>query len=158
CGLDKSFVFEPASTIKAIIALHTMRAVMNGQRTMTTSIPVYSQLSGSCPVDGGLYNDVLRGVLYRMLKFSDNTCTQAFRRHFGQSSLDSTAYWVAGMAHSGIYHRIGCGDSALANPDKLTLEDAGALHEGIATATTLSAAWRDTLRTYMVNQNNTDGF
>ena len=46
--------------------------------------------------------------------------------------INLTGSAVVGMANSWLHHRLGCGDSALARPNQLTLADAGLLYDALA--------------------------
>jgi hypothetical protein len=152
-SLQQDFVFEPASTIKGLIALHFMREVDAGNLTMGQSHQVFTATQGSCPLDANPIMESHRSSLFKMLKNSDNNHTQAFVADFGIPAINTTAA-VLGMNDSGIHHRLGCGADAIANPNELTLANAGLMYESIFTATALGAAWRDSLRTYLVNETN----
>src|SRR5262249_11471396 len=95
-----------------------------------------------------------RVSLLRMLKISDNARAQFFRRRYGNEDINLMATSVVGMTNSVLRHRIGCGDSALAKPNQLTLADNALMYRKIFNATVLTPSWRDTLRQYLVNEKD----
>jgi hypothetical protein len=145
---NEDFVFEPASTIKALTHFHAMRQVQDGATidadvvTLQRPIPWFrgpsnysnSPESGetSCPDLTDETQDALSFVLQTMMVDSDNRTTQAARTFFGEAEIDATRSSL-GMASSRHVHMIGCGSLATANPNWLTLADAGRLYEAAAT-------------------------
>ena len=136
-SLEESTIFEPASSIKALIGLHAMLEVQDGNVNLDTQIPYfidYVQFMGndtSCPADTSPSSDTLENGLRAMLEPSDNRWTQALRVYFVNEDINDTRDDV-GMTNTEINHRIGCGGAAVANHNKLTLEDMGILHEAVA--------------------------
>jgi hypothetical protein len=155
-GLQTAYGYEPASSIKALIALHYMRKVDAFTESQGATHSVYTALSGSCPLDATPVTESFRTSLLKMLKNSDNSRAQFFRQRYGNEDINLTAGSVVGMTNSWLHHRLGCGDSALARPNQLTLQDAGLLYERIFNASVISPAGRDSLRQYLVNE--TDNF
>jgi hypothetical protein len=153
-GLQPDYGYEPASSIKALIALHYMRKVDAFTENQGVTHSVYTALSGSCPLDATPVSEYFRVSLLKMLKNSDNSRAQFFRQRYGNEDINLTAGSVVGMSNSWLHHRLGCGDSALARPNQLTLADAGLLYERIFDASVLSPAGRDTLRRYLVNETD----
>jgi len=148
---NENFVFEPASTIKVTHHLKAMLEVQdNPAYDLNTPINWYqdSQFSNGtaivddpntstdergsgCPVDTGASVDTLENGLRMMMNPSDNRWTQAMRVEFGEVNINALMQSL-GMTNSLIQHRIGCAADALANPNKLTLVDAGKLYEEVA--------------------------
>lgn len=153
-GLQTTYGYEPASSIKALIALHYMRKVDALTENPGATHSQYTAYSGSCPLDATPVSEYFRTSLYRMLKYSDNARAQFFRQRYGNEDINLTGSSVVGMSNSWLHHRLGCGDSALARPNQLTLQDAGLLYERIFDASVLSPAGRDTLRQYLVNESD----
>jgi hypothetical protein len=149
---NESFVFEPASTIKALVHFHAMRQVQDGAvingNVMTLATQVQNAwatpANSSCPQPATPFSASLQTGLTAMMVPSDNPWTQALRDLFGDPAIDATRQ-VFGMDDSLIQHRIGCGTDALANPNRLTLVDAGSMYESVATGyltgATRDAAW-----------------
>lgn len=153
-SLQPDYVFEPASSIKALIALHFMRRVQAGSEAMGALHTQYTGASGSCPLDTSPVSENYRASLYRMLKNSDNNRAQFFRQRYGNEDINLTATSVVGMTGSQLRHRIGCADSAYAAPNQLTLADNALMYRKIFNSTVLNSTWRDSLRQYLVNEKN----
>ncbi|MGH2786401.1 MAG: serine hydrolase [Actinomycetota bacterium] len=176
-GLQTQKVFEPASTIKVLHHLHAMRAVMNGQASLTEDITWYVRPTddarypndsdyaddkNKCAYDSdgnaitsNPYVDDLGNVILRqMMEQSDNRSTDAVLNRFGMNAINGTADFVA-MNDTQINHRIGCPSKASPSPFKsneLTLYDAGLLYEGVANGSLLgTGTFRDTFYEYMLN-------
>src|SRR5262249_15719819 len=141
-------------TIKGMIALRFMRGVQAGTETLGANHAQFTSLSGSCPVDLAPITESFRVSLLRMLKISDNARAQFFRRRYGNEDINLMATSVVGMTNSVLRPRIGCGDSALAKPNQLTLADNALMYRKIFNATVLTPSWRDTLRQYLVNEKD----
>ena len=139
-SFNKSFVFEPASTIKALIHFHAMKQVedesmIDGEKvTLDRQIEWFMDLVGSCPQLTGQAFDTLEVGLTAMMIPSDNRWTQAMRDFFGDTPIDDTRDDLD-MDDSKIQaaHLIGCAGPAVANHNRLTLVDAGKLYEAVAT-------------------------
>jgi hypothetical protein len=150
---NERFAFEPASAIKPLAAIHLMRRWDAGTENLAAAANYYTAMTGSCPLDATLTASTERKLLWLMLKNSDNSATQWFRKRYGNEALNATASTL-GMTATAWHHRIGCADSALAVPNRLTLVDIGTLQEKIMLAQACSAAARDTLHEYFVNESN----
>lgn len=152
-ALQPDFQFEPASTIKAIHNFHSIRQVMFGNVFMSTLIPFTTIYSGSCPVGANNTSGSLQSVLTAMMVNSDNAATRGIADYFGADLIESTAQNVAGMTSTELNHTLGCGTEAWANPNRLTLRDAGLLYEGIETTDLLNTPHRDLFYSVMQNQD-----
>ncbi len=152
-SLQPDVQFEPASTIKAIHNFHAMRQVMLGNAFMNSLIPFTDVYTGSCPV--GADNNVgpLQSVATAMMVNSDNAATKGIADFFGAAAIENTAQNIAGMTSTELNHTLGCGSQALANPNRLTLRDAGTLYEGIQNLTLLNGLNRDRFYSVMQNQD-----
>ena len=148
---NENFIFEPASTIKVTHHLKAMLEVQdNPSYDLNTPINWFqdSQFSNGtaivddpntstdergsgCPVDTGASVDTLENGLTLMMVPSDNRWTQAMRVEFGEANINALMQSL-GMTNSLIQHRIGCAADALANPNQLTLVDAGKLYEAVS--------------------------
>jgi hypothetical protein len=140
-SLQAERVFEPASTIKVVIALHAMRQVDAGNASLNQLVNVYAPGSGSCPTNTITGTETLGNAIRLMMGWSDNQRTKALINAFGFAAINQTAQSI-GMTSTQLNHYPGCG-GPVAN--ELTLEDAAILYEGIADGTLLSAASRDAL-------------
>jgi hypothetical protein len=148
-ALQSSQVFEPASTIKALIGLHAMREVDAGRASLNQLVNIYApSATGSCPTSTITGTETLGNAIYQMLEFSDNQRTRAVIDAFGFAPINQTAD-TAGMASTQLNHYPGCG-GPVANA--LTLADAGRMYEGIANGTLLSASSRTALYQRMPEQ------
>ena len=161
-GLQENRIFEPASMIKVLHHVHAMRRVDTSPLSLNNLISTFTGPSdlpncaadcpNPCPVDTGLFQIPLATALRQMMEQSHNTRTQAVRVFFGEANINNTAQ-ILGMADTLTQARIGCGggaDGALANPNQLTLADAGRLYEAVATGY-LTPARRDTFYDLMIN-------
>jgi Beta-lactamase enzyme family len=127
--LNSTFVYEPASSIKFLHALHAERQVQaNNGVALTQAVDVPNSLIGSCPVESPTHVEALDSALYQMMTNSSNQHTEAIKDEFGQAAINATA-WSLGATHSGLHHRLGCGADALAHPNQLTLDDITLLYQ-----------------------------
>jgi Beta-lactamase enzyme family len=90
---NASSQFEPASSIKALIALFAMTQVEHGTVRLTTHIPMVSTSGGpdDCPpgtIDG---TEPLGTALQEMMQVSDNNRTEELMEYFGVANLNSFA-------------------------------------------------------------------
>jgi Beta-lactamase enzyme family/Polyglycine hydrolase-like, structural repeat len=153
-SLQPDFQFKAASTMKAVYNLHTMRQVQAGNISLGQPINYSINYSGSCPIGGApTTTQTLRETLRRMMVNSDNAATKAISDMYGFPALTNTAVNVAGMNSTSINHVLGCGADALANPNTLTLRDAGELYDRIQTLQVLNEPMRDTYYSVMQNQD-----
>ncbi len=153
-SLQPDFQFEPASTIKATHHLHAMRDVMAGNISLATPVTYSINYNGSCPIGGApTTTQTLQETLRRMMVNSDNAATQGIRNLYGLAAITNTAQNIAGMTSTSINHTLGCGSDAFANPNQLTLRNAGELYERIETLQILDEPTRDTYYSLMQNQD-----
>jgi beta-lactamase class A len=146
-ALNENFVFEPASSIKALTHFHAMRQVQDGAIiddevvTLFRAIPWFAGPSNymaeengtSCPDLSTLpRSSALSDILWTMMVNSDNRTTAAAREFFGEAAIDATRI-ALGMDNSLHQHLIGCSGPALEDPNRFTLTDAGLLYEAAAT-------------------------
>jgi hypothetical protein len=131
-GLQQTFVFEPASTLKTLLHVHTMRQIALGSASLTENLVVWTGISGnSCPIYTGPVVEDMSTVLSLMMKNSDNNRTMAIRDRFGENAFNFTAFSL-GMTDTLVQHTFGCGDEAELDPNALTLVNGGMLHEAVA--------------------------
>ncbi len=152
-GLQTDFIFEPASTIKALHHVHAMRQVALGNTTLNTNVNWFTNMTGSCPLDTGSATGTLSTGLRAMMEQSSNSWTQAMRVRFGEANINATAQ-ALNMTNSLIQHRIGCAagtDGAISEPNRLTLTDIGRLYEAVANGYLLTATNRNTFYSLMVD-------
>jgi hypothetical protein len=136
-NLEESFVYEPASSIKALAHLYALTQVQNGAATLADSIQQYTNGPASCPdpaQPGGM--EKLSTALQEMMWHSDNARTREITDTYGDGKINAFGLSI-GMQNTQINHIIGCGGPV---PDQLTLADAAVLYEGLANGTLLTPA------------------
>jgi hypothetical protein len=131
----ENFLFEPASSVKALYHFHAMKQVeegtiINGEKvTLMTPIPNSFTLDGTCPKYVNLSNISLKSTLKWMMQNSDNLATLAVQNYFGLQNIYETEYDL-GMSQTTVVHTMGCGGPP---QNTMTLVEAGKLYEGVAT-------------------------
>jgi hypothetical protein len=156
--LQRDFIFEPASTIKAVHHVHALRQVALGNITLNTNVNWFRDIDGSCPLDTSPAVGTLRTGLQAMMEQSDNNWTQAMRVRFGEANLNATAQ-ALGMTNTLLRHRLGCAagsDGAIAEPHRLTLTDIGRLYEAVANGYLLTTTRRNTFYALMIDGLDSD--
>ena len=138
--LEPDFAYQPASSIKVVEHLYTMRRVQSGLNSLTDQIVHYTNGASSCPnpplVSG---TEPLTTALRNMMRYSDNARTREISDTFGVVNFDNLMHNVIGMsANSHMGEIIGCGGS-----NQFTLRDAGLLYEGVANGSLLSGQNRE---------------
>lgn len=142
-------IFEPASSIKILIALHAMRQVDAGTASLSQNVVVYAApASGSCPTSTVIGSEPMGNAILAMLENSDNQRTKAMIDTFGFAAINQTAASI-GLAGTHLNHYPGCGGPPA---NQLTLADAGKIYEGIADGTLLTASSRTALYARMPAQ------
>ena len=88
---NPSYKFEPASSIKPVIALYALTRVMDGDLNLTTSVPKISTAGGAedCPPATIVGTETLGTALQQMLQVSDNNRTRELMQYFGVSALNA---------------------------------------------------------------------
>ena len=147
-SLQPDFRFEPASSIKIFHHFHAMRLIANGLEDPLAPLLYSINYSGSCPIGGSPFDTAsLQLALRRMMVESDNAATEAIRDRYGEAAIMSSVQIFGGVQDSGLNHApLGCGTQAVANPNEMTLRDAGSLYEEIATGPTVAAVREDMYR------------
>ena len=90
---NSSYAFEPASSIKAVIALYALTQVEHGAVYLTTQVPEIdgSGGAGDCPPATIIGTEALGTALQQMLQLSDNNRTRELMQYFGVGALNSFA-------------------------------------------------------------------
>jgi hypothetical protein len=90
---NASFQFEPASSIKALIALYAMTQVEKGTLHLTTRIPMIDTSGGpdDCPPGTFKGTEPLGTALQEMMQVSDNNRTEELMEYFGVANLNAFA-------------------------------------------------------------------
>jgi hypothetical protein len=137
-NLMNYYPFEPASTLKAAVHLHTMQQVQYDPSTsLSTLIPKYQPpLPGvSCPGNTVIGSESIEIADREMMWHSDNTATRELVDYFGEANINVTMA-ATGMADSSINHVFGCGGPT---PNQTTLDDLATLYRGVAEGSLLDA-------------------
>jgi hypothetical protein len=148
-NLEDGAVFEPASTIKAVLHLYAMHQVQNGATHLTDFVTRYvPPVGSSCPGSAPNGTESLNTALGEMMRHSDNTRTREISDTFGVNNIIGYAH-SAGMNNTHINHIIGCGGPI---PNQTTLDDLGSLYEGVANGTLLTPTNRSTFYSLMAGK------
>ncbi len=149
-NLQGSKKFEPASMIKALLHLHTMRRLNAGDplAQLTKLYNFYYQpgdninnvTKGNPDVNPDAYVETsanritenLGLILERMMERSDNRATKTINNLFGDAAINATAL-LAGMTNTTLVSTLGSGIAG----NYMTLVDAGKLYEGVINGTLL---------------------
>jgi hypothetical protein len=146
---NRTFAFEPASTIKAAAGLHVMQQVEAGTWAFGNLVDVFQPpASGSCPTNTDIGDETLTVAMQEMLWHSDNQRTRVIVDTFGAANINATMA-ASGMGASSINHVIGCGGPP---ENRLTLADAGVLYEGSADGTLVDAANREQFHNFFAGR------
>ncbi len=142
--------FEPASMIKALLHLHTMRRLNAGDplAQLTNRYNFYYQpgdninnvTKGNPDVNPDAYAQTITNritenlglILERMMERSDNRATKTVNDLFGSAAINATAL-LAGMTNTKLASTLGSGIVG----NFMTLVDAGKLYEGVINGTLL---------------------
>lgn len=159
-SLQPDFAFEPASTVKIFHHFHAWRQIKAGI-DQTNSLMVYSEnYNGSCPIGGA---PMVARSLYEttrlMMWNSDNAATEAIRARYGETAIMNSVRTFGGVSsNSDLNHApLGCGTPAAANPNELTLRDAGNLYEQIVATPVLDGVkteFYETMQSHLTPEAN----
>jgi hypothetical protein len=141
-NLMNSYQFEPASTLKVAVHLHTVQQIRdNPPGYHDTPIPAYPPLipPDSCPDEPSSGTDTIFDADRRMMYYSDNATTRELVDFFGQANINTTMSSV-GMADSSINHTFGCGGPPA---NQTTLDDLATLYRGVVNGTLLDGYDRE---------------
>ncbi len=148
-SLEDSWVFEPASTIKAVLHVFAMHQVQMGAAHLTDNVTKYvPPISGSCPGNTSNGTESLSTALGEMMRHSDNTRTREISDTYGVNNIIGYAQSF-GMNNTHINHIIGCGGPI---PNQTTLDDLGTLYEKVANGTLLTPTNRSTFYSLMAGK------
>jgi hypothetical protein len=149
-NLEDSWVFEPASTIKAAVHVYAMHQIEMGAAHLTDFITKYlPPATGSCPGNTPNGTETLNVALGEMMRHSDNTRTREVSDTFGVANIVTYAQGF-GMTNTHINHVIGCGGPP---PNQTTLADLGTLYEKVANGTLLNSSDRATFYSLMAGKS-----
>jgi len=98
---NASFAFEPASSIKAVIALYAITQVEKGRLSLGGSVPKIDGSGGTadCPPSTFAGTEPLGTAIQQMMEVSDNNRTEELMRYFGVGRLNALAASL-GMRHT----------------------------------------------------------
>jgi hypothetical protein len=158
-GLQTSKQFEPASSIKALYHLHTLKARQAGLVSDTTSVTYrYNDLSNSkdkdiCPDKATLMATTsIKNAEEQMMWNSDNRMTRAITDKFGYPAIRNTASQI-GLTDTVLQHNVGCPTATTHN--YTTLNDLAKIYEaGFTRTDVLDDTHRALFRTRMLNDMN----
>jgi Beta-lactamase enzyme family len=144
---NDGFAYEPASSIKPLIALYAMTQVEGGHASLTDQVPMIDGSGGpdDCPPSDFTGTESLGNAIQQMLQVSDNNRTDELMQHFGVANLNTFASSL-GLSHSKFhtsssapgFNVIGClsyGYNPLPSTvdgNTMTLDDAASLWSKIA--------------------------
>jgi hypothetical protein len=155
-SLNRQFVFEPASTVKALHHTHAMIQIDSQSSSFDDEIPWCPDpilnsdgSASSCPQTSCPFETIaLDSALEEMMQDSDNRTTDAVGRWFGVANINATAQ-ALGMPNTQLNHTLGCGGPV---SNELTLTDIGRLYEQVATGL-LSAESREDFYSLMAGRD-----
>jgi hypothetical protein len=157
---DSTFRFEPASTMKVLYLLYTLKQVQAGNITLDSSITYYftnatfPPSAGACPstsweTAANARTTTVRTALNEMIKNSNNVLTRAFAIRWGLGAVQGMAN---GLGMSGTHLNqglIGCGFQGGVR-NETTLTDLAKLYGAVDAGTALSGANRTTFFSTLV--------
>lgn len=159
-AFDETRGFEPASTLKTLHHVMTMRRVYQNTLSLTQNVTTYTGLVGSCPNDTVPVTETLEQALSAMMENSDNTRTKTITTLLGGGSpsnglvvLDNGAASL-GMSSTQVNHHIGCGTPA----NQTTLLDLAHLHELVINGYLGQGTTRQTFYDLMMNGWDGSGY
>jgi hypothetical protein len=145
-NLQENFQYDPASSIKILVALHLMKQVDLGNKSLTQTVNTYAPNpdGSSCPVNTTVTGtETIGSALTAMLENSDNVRTRMFIDMFGFAAINATAQSL-GMTSTNLTIYPGCGIT-----NQMTLSDVAKIYEGIADGNLLTSASVATLYAHM---------
>jgi len=98
---NASYPFEPASSIKPVIALYAITQVEKGLAHLSDRVPRIDESGGreDCPPDTFSGTEPLGTALQQMMEVSDNNRTDELMQYFGVAHLNAFATSL-GMRHT----------------------------------------------------------
>jgi len=161
-SLESSLGFEPASSLKVLYHLKTIRSEQAGSANDTDSItyhydPADPTNVGICPDNYASTSTTnLKNADTKMMQNSDNRMTRGILENFGKPSMLALASSI-GMTSTAINHNIGCPTSTTHNVT--TLSDLSRVYNGVDDGTLVTnATWLSRFKSRMLNQANYGGF
>ena len=161
-SLESGLGFEPASSLKVLYHLKTIRSEQAGSAHDSDSItyhydPANPTNAGICPDNYASTSTAnLKYADTQMMQNSDNRMTKGILDHFGKSAMLSLASSIL-MTSTAINHDIGCPTSTTHN--QTTLSDLSRVYNGVDDGTLVTnSTWLARFKSRMLNQSNYSGF
>ena len=89
------YIFEPASSIKALVALYIFDLVESGQRKLSDRFPAITSANPhGCPIPKTTGTESLESAIKQMMQVSDNDRKNALIMHLGVTKINSFAKTV----------------------------------------------------------------
>jgi hypothetical protein len=90
---NETYVYEPASNIKPLVALYAMRQVVQGSAHLTDPVPMIDTSGGpnDCPPSSITGSEPLGTAIQEMLQVSDNNRTRELMQYLGVDNLNTFA-------------------------------------------------------------------
>jgi len=89
------YIFEPASSIKALVALYIFDLVKSGQKKLSDRFPtITSENPHGCPIPKTTGSESLQNAIEQMMQVSDNERTNALIMYLGVAKINSFAKTV----------------------------------------------------------------
>jgi len=129
-NLMNDYPFEPASTLKVGVHLHTIQQIRDNPAVYhSTLIPRYPSVipPNSCPFNTVIGTETIFDADRAMMRESDNATTRELVDYFGEANVNATMTSV-GMSDSSVNHVFGCGGPI---PNQTTLDDLATLYRGV---------------------------
>ena len=156
-SLGATTAYEPASSLKVLVHLHTNLQLQKGQASASQVLPYKKQNRtdwwNSCPDSSTIAGTEKLGEMDRqMMLQSNNPFTHSLRQKFGTAAIEATGRSI-GMTATKFNHNIGC-STFRTNPNRTTLTDLGKVYEGVQLGKPLTGAYRTRFLDTMLNQSN----
>lgn len=92
-SVNASYSFEPASSIKALVALYAITRVARGLAKLTDQVPQIDEFGGleDCPLRRIVGTEPLGTAIREMMQRSDNNRTLELMQYFGVGALNAFA-------------------------------------------------------------------
>jgi beta-lactamase family protein len=149
---NSNFRFEPASAIKVLYLLYTLKKVQAGLLSLSDPITYYYPTAvtnpNACPnpaweIPADAHTTTIQDALNKMMQNSNNIMTRAFAIKWGLPAVQSMATSL-GMSRTHLRQsRIGCGFQGGVR-NELTAADVAKLYQAVQNGSALSGAARNT--------------
>jgi beta-lactamase class A len=123
-ALDDARIYEPASSIKIVMALYAMEQIEANNLSLNSNVPRYDANNYCNFQQNG--TETVKTAITQMMQNSDNARADMFMKKFGLSTLTSFAHHI-GMPNTATNAYINCGPFT----NQFTLDDAAHLYENL---------------------------